>query len=549
MSAAPLALHDYQQKILDDANRRLKDLNSLLVTAPTGAGKTVILAEIMARIRQSRRRAGLLVHRQELVKQSIAKITAQDPQNAVPGVVWKESGDWSQPITIIAQDTVNSRDLPGIAAGLDLLIIDEAHHAIAPSWRNTIDRLQPRRLLGFSATPFRQDREPLSPDPFAEVVRPITPQELIDRGILCPAIIESPIIHDRQGRPQPINQADNLENIYAQAVQYAIAGQRTKILLYVSPNRDRTPTQIINRTAAALRRAGIAVDIVSQNTGPRRRDSALERFAGTPGVSVLINYMALTEGTDLPCVDCVIIGRHTLSESTIIQMIGRGLRRYPGKADCLVLDYTGRTDMSEIIHYWRLDSEKDGGADDLNPEDPDADELNKPEKLSRAELTELATQFPRQLSPLDTAQVEYPWFKPFYNRPIMALPLWSRAISQQDEYIVIEPQAKGQWKVSRITLHTTGPAPLSRLQYTAPDAAAAAQLVRQALGADAPRISRKAPWRLKPSNEKQQRAWSRLHPKSTTNPAELTAGDISDAIACERFRARVSLKVLHGSVK
>ena len=546
MSPGPLVLRDYQDRILADAQRRLQELQSLLVTAPTGAGKTLILAEIMARTRQRERRAALLVHRQELLKQSAATIAAQDPQGAEPGIVWKHQEDWSQPITILAQDTVNSRELPPQAAGLDLLVIDEAHHAIAPSWLNTIHRLEARYLLGFSATPFRQDRELLSPEPFAEVVRPITPKELIDRGILCPARIESPIIHDRQGRPQPVNQAGNLVDIYAQAVHYAIAARRTKILLYVSPNGKRTPTQIINRTAAALKQAGIAAGTIAQDTGSRRRLAALESFANAVGVSVLINYMALTEGTDLPCVDCVIIGRHTLSESTIIQMIGRGLRQYPGKEDCLVLDYTGRPDMSEIIHYWRLDSDREREGDDLLA--PDGEELKPPEKLSKLELAELATQFPRAISPLEAAQVEYPWFKPFPAKPIMALPLWSQAIQDRDEYIAIEPLPRGQWRVSLITLHTRGPAPLSRLQYTVKDAAAAARMVRQALGSDAPRISRKAPWRLKPSNERQQAAWKRLNPGAVTDPKTLSAGEVSDAIACARFQARVSLKVLNGSV-
>lgn len=547
MSHGPLTLRDYQENILHDAKAKLQELNSLLVTAPTGAGKTLILAEIMARIRQQQRRAALLVHRQELLKQSATAIAAQDPQGAEPGIVWKHWADWSQPITILAQDTVNSRELPPQAAGLDLLVIDEAHHAIAPSWLNTIHRLDARYLLGFSATPFRQDRESLSPEPFAEVVRPITPQELINRGILCPARIESPIIHDRQGRPQPVNQADNLVDIYAQAVQYAIAARRTKILLYVSPNRNRTPTQVIKRTAAALKQAGISAGVIAQDTTALRRSAALERFAAAAGVSVLINYMALTEGTDLPCVDCVIIGRHTLSESTIIQMIGRGLRQYPGKEDCLILDYTGRPDMSEIIHYWRLDSdrEKNGG----DPDAPEGEELNPPERLTRLELNELVAQFPHRLSPLDQARVEYPWFKPYPDKPIMALPLWSRAIQDRDEYITIEPLPRGKWRVTLVTLHAVGPAPLSRLQYTVPDADAAARMVRQSLGHDAPRISRRAPWRLKPGNERQQQAWRRLNPEAATDPGLLTAGELSDAITCARFQARVSPKVLNGAVK
>ena len=74
--------------------------------------------------------------------------------------------------------------------------------------------------------------------------------------------------------------------------------------------------------------------------------------------AVLISYMTLTEGFDSTSVDCVILGRQSRSESTLIQMIGRGLRSHPGKTDCLVIDFTGRADVYDIINYWRLDGDK-----------------------------------------------------------------------------------------------------------------------------------------------------------------------------------------------
>ena len=209
--------------------------------------------------------------------------------------------------------------------------MDEAHHTIAPSWLQTIERLAPKKLLGFSATPFRQDKEPLCPEPFEQVIQPITPKELIERDILCPARIESLPIHGANGAIRPIAQARNRPQLYLQAVQYAISQGRDKTLVYVSQTPKHTPLAVMKATARALHQAGITACTVSQNLSARQREEAIQRFVSAPGASVLLNYIALTEGTDLPLVDCVIVGRHTASESTIIQMISRGLRKHPQK--------------------------------------------------------------------------------------------------------------------------------------------------------------------------------------------------------------------------
>ena len=417
----PLPLYDYQLDILDEIKTELRQQKSLMVAAPTGSGKTVVLSEIVNQAIKAGRNPALLVHRQELVKQSERAIYRQ--AEVEPGVVWQSRKEWGQPVTILAQDTLSTLEIPpGIH--FDLLIIDEAHHAIAPGWQETINRLRPRFLLGFSATPFRQDREPLSPRPFAKVIRPITPQQLIERGLLGPAIIESPIITGPDGLIQPISQANNLPGIYRRSVDYALAQGRTRIVLYVSQTKSHTPSAIMKQTCELLNSTGVNAGVIGQDTSSSRRDETINRFTTAPGAAVLLNYMALTEGTDLPAVDCVIIGRHTESESTIIQMIGRGLRKYDGKRDCLVLDYTGRADMTDIIHYWRLDRPK---------EETEKRKHERQKGLDKAALAELATSFPRELSAIDQQRARYPWFRPYPNRPLLALELWQRDTAQRQK--------------------------------------------------------------------------------------------------------------------
>ena len=240
--------------------------------------------------------------------------------------------------------------------------------------------------------------------------------------------------------------------------------------------------------------------------------------------------MALTEGTDLPQVDCVIIGRRTESESTIIQMIGRGLRPHGQKDDCLVLDYTGRPDMDEIIHYWRLDGQVE-----------DEEEKAKRERAKNntpAELMEMATKFPRHISRLDETRISYPWFKPYEDRPVMVIPLWNRE-GEAGRYVAVEPLRKGGWKVSRITLLSRGPSQLRREQSTLDSAEETAARVRMALGHQAPLLERQADWRGKPASPVQQKTWRRLFPGDPQDPEHLTSGEVWDAVSQERFRRRV----------
>lgn len=296
---------DYQERLIREVQQALGKAPSVLAAMPTGAGKTVTFAEIIARALDKQRRTAVIVHRQELISQSAAAITAQT--GAEPGIVWESRRQWEQPCTVISHGAIAAGGKPD-GYRPHLLLLDEAHHAAAAGWRKAIQLLQLDYLIGFTATPFRQDREPLHPEPFANVISPITPKELIDRGILCPARIVPPLVTDPQGAPQPPSAAANLTALYGQAVQYALAQGRRKIILFVSGTRRQTLSPVIDSAANALNRAGIAAAAISQESGSRQRSAAIARFRATPAPAVLCNYMTLTEGFDAPETDCVITG-------------------------------------------------------------------------------------------------------------------------------------------------------------------------------------------------------------------------------------------------
>lgn len=495
---------------------------SVLVTAPTGFGKTVVLSEIVRLSALKGIHTDIVVHHEELIEQSVAKIREQTGLD--PGVVWQKRKEWEAPVRVISLGALTTLErIPEWAVPAPLACFDEAHHGSAPTWRRAIQLLDPRWLVGFTATPFRYDREPLSPDPFRDVIRTVTPQQLIDSGVLVPPVIESPVIADAQGNRQPINQAANLPQIYVNAVRYALSQGRSKIILFSSSAGEMSPNQIGAATAKQLRELGIPASNISQGMSSRERRRATAGFDAM-STAVLISYMTLTEGFDSTSVDCVILGRQSRSESTLIQMIGRGLRSHPGKTDCLVIDFTGRDDVYDIINYWRLDGEK-----------PEREESEPTEReVTPKELDALSATFPNLVNSMAATRAQYPWFRPFPDRRLQALCLWDPDKPDQgSNYVCVEPTAKHRWTVYRLSLRTGDNSPAGRVAQAGMSSREAAQAVTTIIGDRARLISRNARWRRQPASQKQRRAWRLV--TDAVPPATLTRGDASDAIAKARF--------------
>ena len=530
--APPFVLRDYQLRTLDAIRQTLSEHRSVLATAPTGAGKTVMFSEVVRRALMRNLRCDIVVHREELLIQAARTVRTQTA--VTPGIIWRTYRQWERPVRVIAHGSLLNREqLPPDTHTPDILILDEAHHASAPSWRHGVNLLQPRWLIGFTATPFRTDKEPLVPDPFAQVVHTITPQELITQGRLVPPIVESPAVSDGAGEPQPIGRAANLPNIYLQAIRYAIAQGRNKIILFVSGTPDDTPSEIGLKTQALLRQHGIPAGLVHEKSGSKQRKAACQAFEKHP-TATLINYMTLTEGFDSTAVDCVILGRTTKSEATIIQMIGRGLRLHPGKKDCLILDFTGRTDIHNIIHYWRLDGP--------TAREREARERSRPE-VSEQQLESLHTAFPQIVSAMGKTNADYPWFQPFDDRRVKALCLWDPdQPGSADTYLCVEPTTGQRWKVSRVRVAAQSGAPVQRVTRVDLSSSEAASAVLDLIGPRSNLYRRNASWRRQPATDRQKRRWHQIH--GADPPDDITKGDATDAIAAQHFRNRVSPKLI-----
>ncbi|MCP5065996.1 MAG: DEAD/DEAH box helicase, partial [bacterium] len=340
-----MQLRPYQSAALEAVREsyRRKHL-SVLVVMPTGTGKTVLFAEIS---RLARGPVLVLAHRQELIEQARDKISAW-----CDDVVAVEMGhrreftkpDGTRPkITVASIQTLGRRlkDVPRDA--FRIVVVDEAHHATADSYRTVLDHFN-AHLLGVTATPDRSDRKPLG-EVFSDVAFEYDMREAISDGWLCP--IRSFLVQtqaDFSGVRKIAGElatrdverilTDDLHLVEIAAPILRERGERPAIVFAVSVAHARALTRVMNELADDPFFAA-ALD----GTSPlEKRAPVLDRFRRGE-IKVLVNCALFTEGFDVPKIALVAIARPILSRSFYAQMVGRGTRIAPGKKDLLVLDF------------------------------------------------------------------------------------------------------------------------------------------------------------------------------------------------------------------
>lgn len=275
----------------------------VLLVLPTGAGKTVVFSHCArAHLAKGGRQVLVIVHRVELVRQAAEKLRAEGLR--VGTIVAGVATDADAPAVVGLIDSLREADL-----NPSMVVVDEAHHAAAATWRTLLRRLPTVPVLGVTATPSRLDGKSLG-GIFEALVVGATVAELQALGHLVPAVV----LASRGGL------ADALD-----AIRRYAEGRR-HIVVYAA-----------SVTAARELATELGGEVVYGAMAPEARVAALERFARGE-TRILTNCSVLTEGWDAPAIDCVVVARGCSSPALWLQMIGRGLRPSEGKKDCLVLD-------------------------------------------------------------------------------------------------------------------------------------------------------------------------------------------------------------------
>lgn len=348
-----MLLRPRQKIFVDRCLDALGKHGNTLGVAPTGSGKTVMLSAAVGRLLEKGAEYALILqHRDELTTQNRRTFHAVNPDIGQTGVIDSTRKDWHLPVAFAMVPTLE-RNLKYLQPA-DVVVIDEAHHSTATTYRRVLERLHelnPKtQLIGVTATSQRGDKRPLS-DIYNNVCDQISVSELIHAGVLVRPrffVIDLGVQKDLANVRKTVNDFDMMEvakimdhkPLNNQVVEHwkEKAGDRQTVVFCSTVSHAE-------HVLEAFKAADIRADYVTGETGSRERKDILARFDACK-FQVLVNVMVLTEGWDCQPVDCIVLLRPASYKSTMIQMIGRGLRRldaesYPGrsKSDCLVLDF------------------------------------------------------------------------------------------------------------------------------------------------------------------------------------------------------------------
>lgn len=349
---------DYQQHAIDATFAAWqRGVNRVLIALPTGAGKTVIFAMIAEQFIAQQYRVLVLAHRDELINQAVDKLRDVLGPDIEIGIVKAEADETDAQIVVASVQTLaRERRLERIRPNFALVVVDEAHHAAAESYRRILTHLncfheKGPQTLGVTATPDRGDGVGLQ-DVFQEIVFERSILDLMSAGYLVDLTAKQVAIqadfaglHTRAGdfidgeTGAALMEADAPATI-ARAYR-EFAGERKGICF--------TPTvAVAHAMAEAFVDVGIRAAAVDATTPTRERRALLHDLA-TGTIQVVPNCGVLTEGFDEPSVSCITIAKPTKSRGHYTQMIGRGTRPYPGKTDCLILDTVGATTRHDLM--------------------------------------------------------------------------------------------------------------------------------------------------------------------------------------------------------
>ncbi len=320
----------------------------VIVSLPTGTGKTVVFAHF-PRVLNMKKRLLVLAHREELLLQARDRFRSVDPELKVEIEQAGSHAAGDAKVVIASVPTLarsGSRLSQLQPDEFSIIVVDEAHHAVAPSYRRIFDHFglfEPgasRYLIGFTATPRRGDKQGLG-EVFEDVCYARDIREMIAGRYLCPIT---------GWRVDTDLSLDNVKVRHGDFVERELAG------VVNTPLRNNLLVKAYKDFAAERRAIVFCVDVAHAkdvhyafvNAGIRaapvwgelsrdQRRSTLVRFS-TGEIDVVTNCNLLTEGFDEPRVDCVIMARPTRSKLLYAQMVGRGTRLHLAKKNLMVID-------------------------------------------------------------------------------------------------------------------------------------------------------------------------------------------------------------------
>jgi ATP-dependent helicase IRC3 len=349
-----IALRDYQLECLDTVlNESKAGIRRQLISLPTGSGKTVVMSAIA---REINKKTLVLAHREELITQAVDKFRLVWPQVKIGVCMAARDEIDNQVVVGSVQSCSRPKRLERLMAqGFDVMMIDEAHHSPADSYQSIINSLgfasTDKLLIGVTATPQRSDKIGLG-ETFQKIVFSRSIGTMIKAGYLSP-VIGRKILTSFALKGIRSSNGDFALSDLAEAVN---TGERNDFIVdrfkHYAPERKAiafcVDVEHCKDLAQSFIKQGIAAAAVWGDMPSEDRAQTLADLKSGK-IQVATSCGVLTEGFDEPSIDAVVMARPTKSPGLYIQSVGRGLRLWPGKQNCLVLDFTDRSNYLDSL--------------------------------------------------------------------------------------------------------------------------------------------------------------------------------------------------------
>ncbi len=357
-----LKLRDYQTDAVNNIRQSyIRGFKAPLLVIPTGGGKTVIFSYIAATTASRGKRVLILVHRVELLRQTSAALQKSGVHHGL--INPKYTPDLFAPVQVASVQTLIKR-LDKIKPP-DLIVIDEAHHALAGTWKKIIEHFPNAHILGVTATPCRGDGTGLgieSGGVFDDLVMGPQVQELIQRGFLVEPLIygvdsgskiDLSGIHTKMG---DYDQGELAKLMDKPKITGDAVAHYKKLCSGVPAVVFCVSVAHAQHVAEEFRAAGYRAYHADGSLDDDIRKRILNGL-GNGTVDVVTSCDLISEGTDIPAIGCAILLRPTQSLGLYLQQVGRALRPCEGKDKAIILDHVGNVlthGFPDEVREWTL---------------------------------------------------------------------------------------------------------------------------------------------------------------------------------------------------
>jgi len=344
-----LSLRPYQKKAIGECYKKIREgFRKPLIYAPTGAGKSLLSSHIIKDASSRNKRVLFLVHRDPLVQQTVKTLVGYGLHEDKIGFIkagYPHASD-EDDVIVASIQSLARRDFPN---DIGLIVVDEAH---TTAFYSTYSKVQDYYahdgrtgaiVIGLSASPWRTKPGEAMKTYFDAIVIAASMTDLIKDGYLAQPryfgfgglidLSEFEIGYDGDYKGAEVKAACMADGFNERIIEEykELCPERTGIAFCASVKQSEYLSKLFND-------AGLTAEHIDANTPSTERQNMYARLASGQ-TRVLCSVGTLTEGFDVKSIGAVILARPTRSNALYTQMCGRGLRSFPGKKDCFILDF------------------------------------------------------------------------------------------------------------------------------------------------------------------------------------------------------------------